>query len=123
MVYKTSVYSSTGQTPAMLEKGWNPRLPEDTVRKDFIEIIPKDSSFKLMLDKAEHNEKQSMDEAFDYAEKKWYKHHKVPDFKVGDLVLVSNFHFSNIKGQKKLKDSHVEPFGIFALHATKAVQV
>ncbi|MBW0527309.1 hypothetical protein O181_067024 [Austropuccinia psidii MF-1] len=24
--YKTSAHSSTGQTPAMLEKGWNPRL-------------------------------------------------------------------------------------------------
>ncbi|MBW0512522.1 hypothetical protein O181_052237 [Austropuccinia psidii MF-1] len=25
LVYKTSVHSSTGQTPAMLEKGWSPR--------------------------------------------------------------------------------------------------
>ncbi|MBW0520295.1 hypothetical protein O181_060010 [Austropuccinia psidii MF-1] len=29
--YKTSVHSSTGQTPAMLEKLWNPRLPAETV--------------------------------------------------------------------------------------------
>ncbi|MBW0587742.1 hypothetical protein O181_127457 [Austropuccinia psidii MF-1] len=36
LAYKTSVHSSTGQTPAMLEKGWNPRLPEDTLRKDLI---------------------------------------------------------------------------------------
>ncbi|MBW0546790.1 hypothetical protein O181_086505 [Austropuccinia psidii MF-1] len=35
--YKTSVHSSTCQTPAMLEKGWNPRLPADTLRKDFID--------------------------------------------------------------------------------------
>ncbi|MBW0561853.1 hypothetical protein O181_101568 [Austropuccinia psidii MF-1] len=33
---KTSIHSSTGQTPAMLEKGWNPRLPADTLRKDLI---------------------------------------------------------------------------------------
>ncbi|MBW0580381.1 hypothetical protein O181_120096 [Austropuccinia psidii MF-1] len=33
LAYKTSVHSSTGQTPAMLEKGWNPRLPADTLRK------------------------------------------------------------------------------------------
>ncbi|MBW0564712.1 hypothetical protein O181_104427 [Austropuccinia psidii MF-1] len=38
--YKTSVHSSTGQTPAMLEKGWNPRLPADTLRKGLIEIHP-----------------------------------------------------------------------------------
>ncbi|MBW0520267.1 hypothetical protein O181_059982 [Austropuccinia psidii MF-1] len=34
--YKTSVHSSTAQTPPMLEKGWNPRLPADTLRKDLI---------------------------------------------------------------------------------------
>ncbi|MBW0463716.1 hypothetical protein O181_003431 [Austropuccinia psidii MF-1] len=34
--YNTSVHSSTGHTPAMLEKGWNTRLPEDKLRKDLI---------------------------------------------------------------------------------------
>ncbi|MBW0493278.1 hypothetical protein O181_032993 [Austropuccinia psidii MF-1] len=34
--YKKSVHSSTGQTPCMLEKGWNPRLPTDTLRKELI---------------------------------------------------------------------------------------
>ncbi|MBW0518805.1 hypothetical protein O181_058520 [Austropuccinia psidii MF-1] len=29
LTYKTSVHSSTAQTPAMLEKGWNPR-PQET---------------------------------------------------------------------------------------------
>ncbi|MBW0545594.1 hypothetical protein O181_085309 [Austropuccinia psidii MF-1] len=36
LAYKSSVHSSTGQTPAMLKKGWNPRLPEDTLREDLI---------------------------------------------------------------------------------------
>ncbi|MBW0505622.1 hypothetical protein O181_045337 [Austropuccinia psidii MF-1] len=40
LVYKTSVHSSTDQTPAMLEKGWNPRLPADTLRKDLVDIHP-----------------------------------------------------------------------------------
>ncbi|MBW0499411.1 hypothetical protein O181_039126 [Austropuccinia psidii MF-1] len=99
LAYKTSVHSSTGQTTAMLEKGWNPRLPADTVRKDLIEIHPTASSFKVMLDKVKHHakksmndafdyEKQSMNDAFDYAKQKWDKSHKVPDFKVRDLVLV-----------------------------------
>ncbi|MBW0506971.1 hypothetical protein O181_046686 [Austropuccinia psidii MF-1] len=74
--YKKSVDSSTAQTPAMLEKGWNPRLPADTLSKDLIEINPTASSFKIMLDKVKHHVKQ-----------KWDKSHKVPDFKVGDLVL------------------------------------
>ncbi|MBW0585418.1 hypothetical protein O181_125133 [Austropuccinia psidii MF-1] len=49
--------------------------------------------------------------------------HKVPDFKVGDLVLVSTLNFDYIKGPKKLKDSYVGPFFIVALHGTNAVQV
>ncbi|MBW0551397.1 hypothetical protein O181_091112 [Austropuccinia psidii MF-1] len=88
LAYKTSVHSSTGQTPAMLEKVWNPRLPEDTLRKDFIEIHFPASSFKIMLNKVKHHAKQSMNDAFDYAKQKWDKSHKVPDFKEGDLVLV-----------------------------------
>ncbi|MBW0542274.1 hypothetical protein O181_081989 [Austropuccinia psidii MF-1] len=100
LAYKTSVHSSTGQTPAMLEKGWNPRLPADTLKKDLIEIHPTASSFT-----------------------KWDKSHKIPDFKVGDLVLVSTLNFKNIKGPKKLKDSYVGPFVIVALHGTNAFQV
>ncbi|MBW0547253.1 hypothetical protein O181_086968 [Austropuccinia psidii MF-1] len=107
----------------MLEKGWNPRLPADTLRKDLIDIHPTASSFKLMLDEAKHHAKQSMNEAFDYAKQKWDKSHKVPDFKVGDLVLVSTLNFNNIKGPKKLKDSYVGRFVIVALHGTNAFQV
>ncbi|MBW0590841.1 hypothetical protein O181_130556 [Austropuccinia psidii MF-1] len=107
----------------MLEKGWNPRLPEYTLRKDLIEIHPKASKFKIILDKVKHHEKQSMDDTFDYEKQKRDKSHKVPDFKVGDLVLVSTLSFNNIKGPNTLKDSNVGPFVIVALHGTNAVQV
>ncbi|MBW0591371.1 hypothetical protein O181_131086 [Austropuccinia psidii MF-1] len=96
----------------MLAKVWNPRLPADTLRKDWIYIHPTASSFKIMLGKVKNHAKQ-----------KWEKSHKVPDFKVGDLVLVSHLNFNNIKSPKKLKDSYVRPFVIVALHGTKAVQV
>ncbi|MBW0488264.1 hypothetical protein O181_027979 [Austropuccinia psidii MF-1] len=98
LAYKTSVHSSTGQ----------PLLS---------------SSFKIMLDKVKHHAKQSMTDAFDYAKQKCDKSHKVPDFKVGDLVLVSTLNFNNSKRPKKLKDSYVGPFVIVALHGTNAVQV
>ncbi|MBW0506812.1 hypothetical protein O181_046527 [Austropuccinia psidii MF-1] len=120
---KTSVHSSTGQTPSMLEKGWKPRLPADTLRKDLIEIHSTASSFKIMLDKVKHHVNQIMNEAFDYAKQQWDKSHKVPYFKVGDLVQVSTLNFHNIKRPKKPKDSYVGPFVIFALHGTNAVQV
>ncbi|MBW0589182.1 hypothetical protein O181_128897 [Austropuccinia psidii MF-1] len=98
LAYKTSVHSSTVQTPAILKKGWNPRLPADTPRKDLIDIHPTACRFKVMLDKVKHHSKQSMNDAFEYAKKKWDKRHKVPDFKLGDLVLVSTLNFNNIKG-------------------------
>ncbi|MBW0539227.1 hypothetical protein O181_078942 [Austropuccinia psidii MF-1] len=123
LAYKTSVHSSTGQTPAMLEKGWDPRLPADTLRKDSIYIHTTASSFKIMLYKVRHHAKKSMNDAFDYAKKKWDKSHKVPDFKVGELVLVSTLNFNNIQGPKKLKDSYVGSFSIVSLHGTNAVQV
>ncbi|MBW0510988.1 hypothetical protein O181_050703 [Austropuccinia psidii MF-1] len=105
MAYKTSVHSSTGQTPSMLEKGWNARPAAETLRKESIYIHPTASRYKIILDK------------------KWDKSHKVPDLKVGDLVLVSTLKFDNIKGPKKLKDSYVGHFFIVALHGTNAVQV
>ncbi|MBW0501488.1 hypothetical protein O181_041203 [Austropuccinia psidii MF-1] len=123
LAYKTSVHSSTGQIPAMLEKGWNTRLPSETMRKDLIEIHPTAFSFKIMLDKMKHHAKQSMNDAFDYAKQKWDKSHKVPDFKVEDLVLVSTLNFNNMKGLKKLKSYYVGPFVIVALHGTNAVKV
>ncbi|MBW0486368.1 hypothetical protein O181_026083 [Austropuccinia psidii MF-1] len=64
-----------------------------------------------------------MNDAFDYAKQKWDKSHKVPDFKVGDLVLASTLNFNNIKGPKKLKDSYVGAFVIVSLHGNNAVQV
>ncbi|MBW0492563.1 hypothetical protein O181_032278 [Austropuccinia psidii MF-1] len=64
-----------------------------------------------------------MDDNFDYAKQKGEKSHKVPDFKLGELVLVSTLNFTNIKGPKKLKYSYVGPFVFVPLHGTNAVQV
>ncbi|MBW0563652.1 hypothetical protein O181_103367 [Austropuccinia psidii MF-1] len=99
------------------------KTPADTLRKDLIDIHPTASGSKIMLDKAKNNAQQIMNDAFDYAKQKWDKSHKVPDFKVGDLVLVSTFNFNNIKGPKKLKYSYIGPFFIIDLHGTNAVQV
>ncbi|MBW0567290.1 hypothetical protein O181_107005 [Austropuccinia psidii MF-1] len=64
-----------------------------------------------------------MEDYFAYAKVKWNKTHATPDFKVGDLVLVSTINFSKIKGYKKLKDSLAEPFVIKALHGENFVEV
>ncbi|MBW0589976.1 hypothetical protein O181_129691 [Austropuccinia psidii MF-1] len=38
--YKTSIHASTRKTPAMLAKGWSPKLPVDTLKKYVIDIHP-----------------------------------------------------------------------------------
>ncbi|MBW0582552.1 hypothetical protein O181_122267 [Austropuccinia psidii MF-1] len=123
LAYKTSIHSSTSQTTAILEKGWNPKLPQDSLRKDLIEIHPTAASFKGLLDKARENAVRCMEYSFAYAKDKWDKSHATPDFKAGDLVLVSTTNFNNIKQCKKLKGSFAGPFVIKALHGENAVEV
>ncbi|MBW0468333.1 hypothetical protein O181_008048 [Austropuccinia psidii MF-1] len=53
--YRTSINSSTVKTPEMLEKGWNARLPYDSLRKYLVDFHPKESSFQMILEKAKHN--------------------------------------------------------------------
>ncbi|MBW0532121.1 hypothetical protein O181_071836 [Austropuccinia psidii MF-1] len=107
----------------MLEKGFNPRLPCDTLKKDLVDINPTASSFKLMIDKEIHHANRCMQDYFKYAKERWDKSHKPHDFKIGDFVLVSTRNVNNIKGPNKLKDSFAGPFMIKALHGPNAVQL
>ncbi|MBW0519904.1 hypothetical protein O181_059619 [Austropuccinia psidii MF-1] len=116
LAYETSIYASTNQTPAILEKGWNPKLPQDSSRKGLVQIHPTASSFKGMLQKLKKHAVRCMEDSFEYAKDKWDKSHSTPDFKVGNLVLVYTTNFNNIKGCKMLKDSFAGPFFIKALH-------
>ncbi|MBW0553269.1 hypothetical protein O181_092984 [Austropuccinia psidii MF-1] len=114
--YKTPIHASTNKPPAILEKGWNPKLPQDSLRKDLVEIHPTACSFKEMLYKSKKHTIRCMEDSFAYAKDKWDKSHATQDFKVGDLVLVSTANFNNIKGCKKLKDSLAGTFVTKALH-------
>lgn len=123
LAYKTSIHSSTGQTPAMMEKGWNPRLPRDTLRRDLINIHPTSASFKNMIDRAHQCAKMSIEQAHAYDRMRHDRSHKSHSFKIGDLVLVSTFNFNNISGSRKLKDSFAGPFVIRAFHGENAVEL
>ncbi|MBW0486600.1 hypothetical protein O181_026315 [Austropuccinia psidii MF-1] len=50
LAYKTSIHAITNQTPPIIDKGWNPKLSHDYLRKDLVEIHPIAASFKEMLD-------------------------------------------------------------------------
>ncbi|MBW0512931.1 hypothetical protein O181_052646 [Austropuccinia psidii MF-1] len=123
LAYKISSHSSTGKTPAMLEKGWNPRLPHDPCKKYFVDIHPTAISFKSMLLKVRHQENRCMKDSFKCAKERWDKSHKPHDFKIGKLVLVSTLNFNNIKGPKILNDSFTGPFMIKDLHGSNDVKL
>ncbi|MBW0465693.1 hypothetical protein O181_005408 [Austropuccinia psidii MF-1] len=123
LAYKTSIHASTNKTPAILEKGWNPKLPQDSLRKEFIEITPTAASFKRMLEKARKHSVRCMEDSFAYAKDKWEKSHATPDLKLGDLVLVYTTNFNKIKGYKMLKDYLAGNFVINVLHGENAVEV
>ncbi|MBW0491582.1 hypothetical protein O181_031297 [Austropuccinia psidii MF-1] len=48
-------YKTTGETPSILEKGWNPSLPSDTPKKDLVYIQPKESSFNIIFNGERHH--------------------------------------------------------------------
>ncbi|MBW0500571.1 hypothetical protein O181_040286 [Austropuccinia psidii MF-1] len=107
----------------MLEKSSNLRLLHETLQKDLVVVHPTASSFKIMLDKARHHVNRFMQDSLKYVRERWDKVHVPPDYKVGDLVLVSNLKFNKIKGPNLSKDSFVGPFMITALHGPNAVQL
>ncbi|MBW0501788.1 hypothetical protein O181_041503 [Austropuccinia psidii MF-1] len=105
LAYKTSIHSSTNQTPAITEKGWTPKSPQHSLKRELVGIHPTAASFKGMLDKARKHAVRCMEGSFAYSKNKWDKSNATPDFKVGDLALVSTANFNNIKGCEKLEDS------------------
>ncbi|MBW0487901.1 hypothetical protein O181_027616 [Austropuccinia psidii MF-1] len=123
LTYKTSINFLTEKTLGMLEEGFDPRLPYYILKQDLVDTNPTASHCKVILDKARHHANRYMQDYFKYAKERWEKSHKQPDFKVGDLVLVSTLNSNNIIGPKKLNDSFAGPFMIRALHGPNAVQL
>ncbi|MBW0518781.1 hypothetical protein O181_058496 [Austropuccinia psidii MF-1] len=78
--YKASIHASSNQIPAILEKGWNHKLPQDSLRKDLVEIHPTASSIKGILDKTRNHAMRCMEDSFAYSKDKWDKSHANPDF-------------------------------------------
>ncbi|MBW0565465.1 hypothetical protein O181_105180 [Austropuccinia psidii MF-1] len=107
----------------MVEKGWNPRLPYDNLKKDLVDIIPTASSFKMMIEKSRHNANRCMQDSFIYAKERCEKSDRTPELKVGDLALVSTLNFNTVKGPNRLKYSFEGPFMLNALHGPNAVQL
>ncbi|MBW0507307.1 hypothetical protein O181_047022 [Austropuccinia psidii MF-1] len=122
LAYNTSQHSTTGKTSALVEKGWNPLLPVDHLRKNLLTIHPNAKDFPDMWKRACDTAVRCIAEAKEYNKQRWDKTHMEPDFKEGDQFLVSTLNFNNLKGPKKMRDSFVGPFTIIKLIGKKAVE-
>ncbi|MBW0482754.1 hypothetical protein O181_022469 [Austropuccinia psidii MF-1] len=123
LAYNTSQHSTTGKTPALIEKGWDPLLPVDYLKKNLLTIHPTAKVFHEMWKTACDTAAKCILEAKEYNKQRWDKSHMEPYFKEGDQVLVSKLDFNNLKGPKKMRDSFVGPFTIIKLVGKNAVEV
>ncbi|MBW0508188.1 hypothetical protein O181_047903 [Austropuccinia psidii MF-1] len=123
LAYNTSQNSTTGKTPALVERGLNPLLPVDHLKKNLLTIHPTAKYFHEMWNRACDTAVKCIAEAKVYNKQRWDKSHMEPDFKEGDQVLVSTQNFDNLKGPKKIRDSFVGPFTIINLVGKNAVDI
>ncbi|MBW0512150.1 hypothetical protein O181_051865 [Austropuccinia psidii MF-1] len=111
------------KTPALVEKGWNPLLPVDHLKKGLLTIHPTARDFHEVWKKACDTAAKCISEAKEYNKQRWDKSHMEPDFKEGDQVLVSTPNFNNLKGPKKMRNSFVRPFTIIKSIGKNSVEV
>ncbi|MBW0486583.1 hypothetical protein O181_026298 [Austropuccinia psidii MF-1] len=52
LAYNTSQHSTTGKSPSLVEKVWNPLLPVDHLKKNLLTIHPTAKDFHDMWNKA-----------------------------------------------------------------------
>ncbi|MBW0486851.1 hypothetical protein O181_026566 [Austropuccinia psidii MF-1] len=63
LAYNTSQHSATRKTPALVEKGWNPLLPVDHLKKNLLTIHPTAKDFHEMWKRACATAARSIPEA------------------------------------------------------------
>ncbi|MBW0571067.1 hypothetical protein O181_110782 [Austropuccinia psidii MF-1] len=123
LAYNTSQHSTTGKTPALIEKWWNPLLTVDHLKKNLLTIHPTAKDFHEVWKRACDTAAKCIAEAKEYNKQRWDKSHMEPDFKEGGQVLVSTINFNNLKRPKKMRDSFLWPFTIIKLIGENAVEV
>ncbi|MBW0534781.1 hypothetical protein O181_074496 [Austropuccinia psidii MF-1] len=122
LAFNTSQYSTTGKSPSLVEKGWNPLLPVDHLKKNILTIHPTAKYFHDMWKRACDTAARCIAEEKEYKQT-WDKSHMEPDIKEGDQVLVSTLNFNNLKGPKKMREKFIGPFTIIKLIGKNSVEV
>ncbi|MBW0549210.1 hypothetical protein O181_088925 [Austropuccinia psidii MF-1] len=108
LAYTTCQHSNTGKSPSLVEKGCNPLLPVDHLKKNLLTVHPTAEDLYDMWKRACDTAAKCIAVAKEYNKEGYDKTHMEPEFKEGDQVLVSTLNFNNLKGQKKIRDSFCE---------------
>ncbi|MBW0506530.1 hypothetical protein O181_046245 [Austropuccinia psidii MF-1] len=78
LAYNTSQHSTTGKTPALVGKGWNPLLPVYHLKKNLLTIHPTAKDFHEMCKRDGDTAAKCIAEATEYNEQRWYRSHMEP---------------------------------------------
>jgi hypothetical protein len=66
LAYSTSIHSTTGKAPALLEKGWIPNLPKDFIKQEQVDIHPTAVTYAKMFESARKHAEQCIIESTNY---------------------------------------------------------
>ncbi|MBW0573044.1 hypothetical protein O181_112759 [Austropuccinia psidii MF-1] len=86
LAYNTSQNSTTWKSPSLVEKGWNPLLPVDHLKKNLLTIHPTAKDIHDMWKRACDTAARCIAEAKEYNKQRWDKCHMEPYFKEWDQV-------------------------------------
>ncbi|MBW0462639.1 hypothetical protein O181_002354 [Austropuccinia psidii MF-1] len=81
LAYNTSQNSTTGKSRSLVEKGWNPLLPVDHLKKNLLIIYPTSKDFHETWKRACVTAAKCIAEAKEYNKQRYYKTHMEDGFK------------------------------------------
>ncbi|MBW0483520.1 hypothetical protein O181_023235 [Austropuccinia psidii MF-1] len=84
LAYNTSQHSTTGNSLSLVERGWNPLLPVDHLKKNLLTIHPSAKDFHDMWKRDWEIAYKCIAEAKEDNKQRYDKTHMEPDFKQGD---------------------------------------
>ncbi|MBW0468984.1 hypothetical protein O181_008699 [Austropuccinia psidii MF-1] len=81
LAYNTIQHSTTGKSPSLVEKGWNPLMPVDNLKNNLMTINPTAKYFHDMWKRAYDTAATCITKAKEYNKQRYDKTHKEPDFR------------------------------------------
>ncbi|MBW0501764.1 hypothetical protein O181_041479 [Austropuccinia psidii MF-1] len=83
LAYNTSQHSTTGKSLSLVEKGRNPSIPVDHLKKNLLTLNPTAKYLHDMWKRECYTAARCIAEAKEYKKQRYDKTHKEPDFRKG----------------------------------------